>query len=198
MEREDGEEGIRERWGTNWIPTSTPPPAAVIAAEVSRDPLSYLEREIRTMDVNAAINTGVVVLVTVAVLSKIATVDMGITRGWTTDKMAARAVVDNWLSYSAVLEHSPVSTKAVTSATVYTIGDALAQRTEGATMGELGRPRILRSLLAGLIGHGPLSHVWFDLARDSSMITYTGQGGGPCFPRWCWIRPPGPHSVSWL
>ena len=62
------------------------------------------------MDINAAINTGVVVLVNVAILSKIAIVDMGITRGWTTDEMAARAVVDNWLSYSAVLEHSPVST----------------------------------------------------------------------------------------
>lgn len=54
---------------------------------------------------------------------------------------------------------APIQTKAVTSATVYTIGDIIAQRTEGVEIGELDRGRIGRSLAAGLIGHGPLSHV---------------------------------------
>jgi len=30
------------------------------------------------------------------------------------------------------------------------------------SIGDLDRPRILRSLLAGLIGHGPLSHFWYN------------------------------------
>jgi hypothetical protein len=66
-----------------------------------------------------------------------------------------------WDSYSAVLNDSPIATKAATSATVYTIGDTIAQKTEGTSMGQLDRPRILRSMLAGLIGHGPLSHFWY-------------------------------------
>ena len=33
-------------------------------------------------------------------------------------------------------------------------------------MGELDRGRILRSLLVGLIGHGPMSHVWYNLSED--------------------------------
>ena len=87
-------------------------------------------------------------------------------RGWTASEMAVRIPVDNWLSYSEVLDKSPLSTKAVTSATVYTIGDFIAQRVEGLGMGELDRPRLLRSLLAGLIGHGPLSHLWYNWSED--------------------------------
>jgi protein Mpv17 len=71
-----------------------------------------------------------------------------------------------WNSYTSVLHQNPVSTKAVTSASVYAIGDLVAQRTEGRSMGELDRMRALRSLLAGLIGHGPLSHLWYNFSED--------------------------------
>ena len=87
-------------------------------------------------------------------------------RGWSPEEMAVRIPVDNWMSYNAVLERSPLQTKALTSATVYTIGDFISQRTEGTDMGKLDRMRLLRSLLAGLIGHGPLSHVWYNLSED--------------------------------
>lgn len=80
-------------------------------------------------------------------------------RGWSVEEMAVRIPVDNWYSYSSILDKSPIQTKAITSATVYSIGDFIAQRTEGRNMGEIDRPRLLRSLLAGLIGHGPMSHV---------------------------------------
>jgi hypothetical protein len=70
--------------------------------------------------------------------------------------------MEAWDSYERILRESPIATKAATSATVYTIGDVLAQRTEGAGMGEFDRARILRSLLAGGIGHGPLSHIWYN------------------------------------
>mmetsp|Transcript_7938 Transcript_7938/g.16814 ORF Transcript_7938/g.16814 Transcript_7938/m.16814 type:complete len:368 (-) Transcript_7938:623-1726(-) len=136
-----------------------------IKAEVSKDPLGYLGREIKAMDMNAVINSSIIVLISVTVLSKFTLVNAGIMRGWTPAEMAVRIPVDNWLGYSAVLENSPVSTKAVTSATVYTIGDFIAQRTEGASIGEIDRPRIVRSALAGLIGHGPLSHVWYEVSE---------------------------------
>ncbi|KAL7470166.1 hypothetical protein ACHAXS_010409 [Conticribra weissflogii] len=70
------------------------------------------------------------------------------------------------MSYTEVLSAAPIQTKAVTSATVYAIGDIIAQRTEGLEVGELDRGRIVRSLAAGLIGHGPLSHVWYDVSED--------------------------------
>lgn len=135
---------------------------AISTKDVSKDPIGYLLNEISVMDVNSVINTGIILLATVAILSTLVTVDAGMMRGWSAAEMAVRIPVDNWDSYSAVLKNSPVSTKAITSATVYTIGDVIAQRTEGVTIGELDRPRIVRSLLAGLIGHGPLSHIWYD------------------------------------
>jgi hypothetical protein len=67
-----------------------------------------------------------------------------------------------WGSYRTVLSDSPIATKAATSASVYAIGDVLSQRTEGATTFDgIDKSRTLRSLLAGLIGHGPLSHFWY-------------------------------------
>uniref|UniRef100_A0A7S4A957 Peroxisomal membrane protein MPV17 n=1 Tax=Pseudo-nitzschia australis TaxID=44445 RepID=A0A7S4A957_9STRA len=83
-----------------------------------------------------------------------------------------------WDSYSAVLSSAPIQTKAVTSATVYAIGDFIAQRTEaqagddseelglGNNAFELDGPRLIRSLLAGLIGHGPMSHVWYGVSEN--------------------------------
>ena len=58
------------------------------------------------------------------------------------------------------------SFQAVTSATVYTIGDIISQKTEGVDIGKLDRGRILRSALAGLIGHGPMSHIWYHVSED--------------------------------
>uniref|UniRef100_A0A7S2PLY5 Peroxisomal membrane protein MPV17 n=1 Tax=Leptocylindrus danicus TaxID=163516 RepID=A0A7S2PLY5_9STRA len=123
-------------------------------------------QQVSVVDYNAYINIGVIAIVTVLALSKLATVDMGMMRGWTAAEMAVRIPVDNWASYESILHAAPISTKAVTSATVYTIGDIIAQRTEGKSYGDLDRWRVLRSLLAGCIGHGPLSHVWYDWSED--------------------------------
>ena len=49
---------------------------------------------------------------------------------------------------------------------MYTIGDIIARKTEGLDIGKLDRGRILRSALAGLIGHGPMSHVWYHVSED--------------------------------
>jgi protein Mpv17 len=69
-----------------------------------------------------------------------------------------------WHEYEQVLATNPVATKAFTSATVYTIGDVIAQRTEDSNL-ELDHMRVLRSMIAGLVGHGPLSHVWYNLCE---------------------------------
>lgn len=66
--------------------------------------------------------------------------------------------------YNEALDSDPILTKALTSATVYTIGDIIAQRSEGAS--KLDNMRIMRSLLAGFIGHGPLSHYWYEICED--------------------------------
>lgn len=84
----------------------------------------------------------------------------------TVQQIASRIPLEAWDSYESVLSESPIATKAATSATVYTIGDIVSQRTEGVTLGQLDRGRVLRSLIAGLIGHGPLSHYWYNLLDD--------------------------------
>mmetsp|Transcript_7546 Transcript_7546/g.11416 ORF Transcript_7546/g.11416 Transcript_7546/m.11416 type:complete len:347 (-) Transcript_7546:354-1394(-) len=132
----------------------------------TEDPIGLLFKEAQMMDINAIINSAALIAVVLAVMTTFTTVDSNIMRGWSVEEMAYRIPFDNWEAYSAVLARSPVETKAVTSATVYTIGDIISQFTEGATIGTLDRMRILRSLLAGLIGHGPLSHVWYNWSDD--------------------------------
>ena len=112
------------------------------------------------------INTSILILAIVIVIERILSVDTGITRGWSPTEVAERIPLDVWRSYNNILSMAPLQTKAVTSATVYTIGDILSQRQEGSDIGSLDRPRILRSLIAGLIGHGPMSHVWYHVSED--------------------------------
>mmetsp|Transcript_21022 Transcript_21022/g.29221 ORF Transcript_21022/g.29221 Transcript_21022/m.29221 type:complete len:343 (+) Transcript_21022:121-1149(+) len=130
------------------------------------DPIGLLLKEAQTMDINAIVNSATLIAVVLAVMTTFTSVDSNIMRGWSVEEMAYRIPFDNWEAYSAVLARSPVQTKAVTSASVYTIGDIISQFTEGSTIGKLDRMRILRSLLAGLIGHGPLSHLWYNWSDD--------------------------------
>lgn len=120
----------------------------------------------RTLSPNFLINSSILLIAIVTILYQVLSVDLGITRGWNAEEIAARIPLDNWRSYTNVLNMAPLQTKAVTSATVYTIGDILSQTKEGKDMGELDRGRIVRSLLAGLIGHGPMSHVWYHVSED--------------------------------
>lgn len=127
---------------------------------------TWLKESMANVDLDAVINIMLVVGVALFALNKLATVDEGLMRGWTAAEMAVRIPVDNWNSYESVLEAAPISTKAVTSATVYSIGDIIAQQAEGKSLSELDRMRNLRSLLAGLIGHGPMSHVWYNWSEN--------------------------------
>jgi len=131
-----------------------------------KDAFRNFMTQLRSVDINETINTGLIVLVALGVLARVGTVDQDMMRGWTAAESLTRISLDNWADYSEILNAAPLQTKAITSATVYAIGDIIAQRTEGVSMGELDRPRTLRSLLAGLIGHGPLSHVWYDVSEE--------------------------------
>jgi hypothetical protein len=120
----------------------------------------------RSFSTNSIINSSILFIAIVTVLYQVLSVDLGITRGWSAEEIASRIPLDNWNSYTNVLNMAPLQTKALTSATVYTIGDIIAQNKEGKDMGELDRSRVARSLLAGLIGHGPMSHVWYHVSED--------------------------------
>lgn len=129
------------------------------------DPVQSLTTQLGSKNFDAIINVSILSFVLLSALNQVATIDAEITRGWTTEEMVLRIPIDIWLSYSAVLNQSPILTKAATSATVYTIGDIIAQGSEGKGIGDIDRLRILRSLVAGLIGHGPMSHVWYDVSE---------------------------------
>ncbi|KAL7550328.1 hypothetical protein ACHAWF_013570 [Thalassiosira exigua] len=127
------------------------------------------------LDRDAAINISIIVFSIALVAFQVLNINTGITRGWSAEEVAYRLPIDTWRSYNEILNMAPIQTKAVTSATVYTIGDVIAQRTEGVEIGDLDRGRIGRSLVAGLIGHGPLSHVWYQVSEDffNSVLQWT-------------------------
>lgn len=64
-----------------------------------------------------------------------------------------------------MLRQNPVLVKACTSGIVYALGDWVAQTVEGTELADIRRGRVLRSSLAGLLLHGPLSHVWYDVCE---------------------------------
>lgn len=108
---------------------------------------------------------GIFLLVTVGAIAY-QLLTMHDTRGWAPSEIMFHLPVDTWDVYTQHLRENPILTKALTSGTVYTIGDVISQRTENNGM-ELDRMRVLRSCLAGLIGHGPLSHVWYNVCDFS-------------------------------
>lgn len=73
--------------------------------------------------------------------------------------------IDNWAAYSEILLVNPVLVKACTSGIVYSLGDWTAQTFEGVALADIKRGRVLRSALAGLLLHGPMSHVWYGLCE---------------------------------
>jgi protein Mpv17 len=110
------------------------------------------------------VNVGLISLVAAVVLAKVVTVDLDSWRGWTPAEIFTRIPLDNWDGYMNVLTLHPILVKAITSGSVYTLGDTVAQLYEGKTLGEIDRGRVGRSAAAGFIGHGPLSHLWYGVS----------------------------------
>lgn len=141
------------------------PQDAVLPEDVPSAVDSTQSIQVRSFD--SVINASILIIAIVTVVTTVLSVDVGITRGWSAEEIAFRIPLDNWRSYNNILSMAPIETKAVTSATVYTIGDIISQQTsEDKSIGELDRGRILRSALAGFIGHGPMSHVWYRVSED--------------------------------
>jgi len=114
---------------------------------------------------NFLVNVGLISMVAAVVLAKVATVDLDLWRGWTPAEIFTRIPLDNWDGYMNVLTLHPIWVKAITSGSVYTLGDTVAQLYEGKTLGEIDRGRVARSAAAGFIGHGPLSHLWYGVSE---------------------------------
>ncbi|KAK1736631.1 hypothetical protein QTG54_012653 [Skeletonema marinoi] len=98
--------------------------------------------QIKSLEKNTIINTSIFAIALVTVVFQVLSVNVGIIRGWSTEEIAYRVPLDNWNSYNAILAAAPIQTKSITSATVYAIGDTIAQRTEGTEIGELDRGRL--------------------------------------------------------
>ena len=131
------------------------------------DPLPSLQYTPTTSMTKKWMNSGLTIGTLVAITACLVLLDTtpGIWDGTSITEMMSRIPADIWQQYSTVLTEHPIATKACTSATVYTIGDIIAQRTTitDSDNEELDRRRILRSMIAGLIGHGPMSHFWYNI-----------------------------------
>jgi protein Mpv17 len=82
----------------------------------------------------------------------------------TLQHLFANLITHTWGTYETALNENPIATKSVTSATVYSIGDMIAQKTKGSE--NIDTARVLRSGLAGGIGHGPMSHIWYYASEE--------------------------------
>ena len=111
---------------------------------------------------NDVFRKGMVGLAGLALLLKLSLLT-GLTHGSLFDAVQQLSQT-GWHEYESVLSHHPIATKSATSATVYAIGDVISQQTEGIQK-DLDYMRVLRSMLAGMIGHGPLSHFWYNLSE---------------------------------
>ena len=131
------------------------------------DPLPSLQYTPTTSMTKKWMNSGLTIGTLVAITACLVLLDTtpGIWDGTSITEMMSRIPADIWQQYSTVLTEHPIATKACTSATVYTIGDIIAQRTTitDSNNEELDQRRILRSMIAGLIGHGPMSHFWYNI-----------------------------------
>lgn len=73
------------------------------------------------------INVGILSLIGLSVLAKIATVSIDHWRGWSPAEIVFRMPLDNWDGYMGFLSAHPILTKGLTSASVYTLGDWIGQ-----------------------------------------------------------------------
>ncbi|KAG5177505.1 hypothetical protein JKP88DRAFT_196506 [Tribonema minus] len=116
-------------------------------------------------EVNFLVNSGFLIAVIVTVAVRLASSTLDASRGWTAEEVLLRLPQDNWQGYMDMLRSHPVLVKAVTSGTVYALGDWTAQTTNGTPLAELDRWRVARSAAAGFVGHGPLSHCWYEVCE---------------------------------
>lgn len=147
---------------TDGMLTDMTPPASASAKTIGE----HVVQQLGTINANEVVSSSIAIAVVAAVMFKFTMLGGGMTRGWTPQEIAVELAANSWTSYMHVLSAHPIATKAVTSGTVYALGDTIAQKTEGQSMATLDQPRILRSAIAGFIGHGPMSHFWYQVSEE--------------------------------
>ncbi|KAK9859340.1 hypothetical protein WJX84_001347 [Apatococcus fuscideae] len=76
-----------------------------------------------------------------------------------------------WHAYDGGIEKYPILAKAVISGLVYSLGDITAQSYEGRSVSEFDGARIARSGACGFLGHGPLSHFYYNALDRYFIVT---------------------------
>eukprot|EP00978_Attheya_sp_CCMP212_P014220 scaffold36181_cov41-Attheya_sp.AAC.1 len=103
-------------------------------------------------DLDRIVNIGFIALIVAALVFHASnTLNNMDTSGWTVDEIALRIPSNIWNEYETVLKSDPILTKAVTSGSVYAIGDFISQKASGADIGNLDRGRLVRSSLADVL-----------------------------------------------
>lgn len=127
----------------------------------------YLRKPSPCLDRDAVINAGVLYGILSVFLAWVCLIiSTGVSSGYSVRRILFVYLPEGlWNGYQDFLARDPILCKAVTSATVYFLGDILAQRSEGLGIGKLDRLRTLRSLVAGFCFHGPLCHFWYHISQ---------------------------------
>ncbi|CAN0075005.1 unnamed protein product [Ectocarpus sp. 6 AP-2014] len=148
-------------------------PAPILETKDSAPPKPYTpsilwwtkNREEENNKLNLFANAGFLAGVALFTIAVVFGVDSEVSRGWTIGEYILRVPLDNWDGYSEMLRQSPVQVKACTSGIVYALGDLVAQSMEGTELAGIERQRVVRSAIAGLLLHGPMSHVWYNVCE---------------------------------
>jgi protein Mpv17 len=114
--------------------------------------------------VDAIINTALLAAAVCFACWTLVGAELSVSRGWTGAELLVRSIIDNKDNYMAATAANPVLVKAITSGSVYVLGDGISQLLSdksGSGLAGLDRSRLGRSGAAGFFGHGPLSHVWY-------------------------------------
>ena len=93
------------------------------------------------------------------------TVDEERWRGWTAWEIFARIPLSNWERYCRNVVERPLLTKSIISGFVYSFGDLIAQKLEGASISELDVRRTARSGVLGLAFQAPIYHYYYELTE---------------------------------
>lgn len=137
----------------------------VVIQEQQQPPATAMMNTLQTPN-HKWMNSGLTISTVIAIIVCLLSLDTNENVSHITDTMM-KIPMNVWEQYSNVLLQHPIATKACTSATVYTIGDIIAQRTttatESSSMDDFDYSRVVRSMMAGLIGHGPMSHGWYNI-----------------------------------
>lgn len=129
---------------------------------VSDDDVDKEKLQITSRAVNATIVLGFGTLA----VTKLLTIDHDYWQGWTLYEVLRYVPEHNWIAYEKALAAHPVLAKMTISGIVYSIGDWIAQCSEGKPLFDFDLTRMFRSGLTGFTLQGSLSHYYYQFCED--------------------------------